>query len=52
MAAYYAELLDGLVADEPVDGLPVLQTDTLMSDRSSRRRVAAETLEFARGLAA
>jgi LPPG:FO 2-phospho-L-lactate transferase len=52
IAACYAGLIDGLVADEPVDGLPVLQTDTLMSDADSRRRVAAETLRFATGLAA
>jgi LPPG:FO 2-phospho-L-lactate transferase len=52
IAACYAGLIDGLVADEPVDGVPVLQTDTLMSDAASRRRVAAETLQFAAGLAA
>jgi LPPG:FO 2-phospho-L-lactate transferase len=52
IAAGYAGLIDGLVADEPVDGLPVLQTDTLMTDAESRRRLAAETLRFAHGLAA
>jgi LPPG:FO 2-phospho-L-lactate transferase len=52
IAECYAGLIDGLVADEPVDGIPVLQTDTLMSDGASRRRVAAETLQFAEGLAA
>ena len=52
IAAFYAGLIDGLVADEPVDGLPVLQTDTLMSDAASRRRVAEEALAFAEGLAA
>jgi hypothetical protein len=52
IAACYAGLITGLVADEAVDGLPVLQTDTLMHDAASRRRVAAETLHFARGLAA
>ena len=51
IADCYAGLIDGLVADEPVDGLPVLQTDTLMSDAASRRRVAAETLAFAETLA-
>ena len=51
IAAYYAGLVDGLVADEPVDGLPVLRTDTLMSDPERRRRLAAETLRFAEGLA-
>jgi LPPG:FO 2-phospho-L-lactate transferase len=52
IAAWYAGLIDGLVADEPVEGLPVLQTDTLMSDAASRRRVAEQTLTFAEGLAA
>jgi LPPG:FO 2-phospho-L-lactate transferase len=52
VAACYAGLVDGLVADEPVDGLPVLQTDTLMTDAESRRRLATETLRFAEGLAA
>ena len=52
IAAWYAGLIDGLVADEPVEGLPVLQTDTLMSDAASRRRVAEQALTFAEGLAA
>ena len=52
IAACYDGLLDGLVADGPVDGLPVLQTDTLMTDAESRRRLATETLSFAAGLAA
>jgi LPPG:FO 2-phospho-L-lactate transferase len=51
IAATYAGLIDGLVADEPVDGLPVLQTDTLMRDADDRRRLATETLHFAEGLA-
>ncbi len=51
IASCYAGLIDGLVADEPVDGLPVLQTDTLMRDGDDRRRLAAETLRFAEGLA-
>ena len=51
VASRYAGLIDGLVADEPVAGLPVLQTDTLMSDPESRRRVADETLRFAEALA-
>ena len=54
IAAVYDGLIDGLVADgsEPVDGLPVLLTDTLMTDAASRRRLATETLRFAEGLAA
>jgi LPPG:FO 2-phospho-L-lactate transferase len=50
IAACYAGLIDGLVADEPVDGLPVLRTDTLMGDAEGRRRVAAQALHFAEGL--
>ena len=50
--AAYGDVLDGLVADEPVEdsGVPVLVTDTLMTDAAERRRVATETLEFAAGL--
>ena len=51
IAACYEGLLDGLVADEPCDALPVLRTDTLMSDAPARERLAAETLRFAEGLA-
>jgi LPPG:FO 2-phospho-L-lactate transferase len=53
IAAAYRGVIDGLVADEPAaDGLPVLQTDTLMADAAGRRRVAEETLRFAEGLRA
>jgi LPPG:FO 2-phospho-L-lactate transferase len=51
IADCYAGLVDGLVSDEAVDGLPVLRTDTLLADAEGRRRVAAETLAFAEGLA-
>lgn len=53
-AAAYDGLLDGLVADEeaPDCGLPVLVTDTMMADADARARLARETLDFARGLAA
>ncbi len=51
IAATYAGVIDGLVADEAVDGLPVLRTDTLMRDAGDRRRVAEQTLRFAEGLA-
>ena len=51
-AAAYAEIVDGVVADERVPGFerPLLETDVLMADDSGRRRVAAATLEFAAGL--
>jgi LPPG:FO 2-phospho-L-lactate transferase len=51
IAACYDGLIDGLVADEATDGLPVLRTDVLMRDRDDRRRLADETLRFAGGLA-
>jgi LPPG:FO 2-phospho-L-lactate transferase len=51
IAEAYADLLDGLVADEGSERLPVLRTDVLMDGPEARRRLAAETLSFARGLA-
>jgi LPPG:FO 2-phospho-L-lactate transferase len=50
IAAYYDGLLDGLVADERCDALPTLETDVAMPDAAARRRLAAETLEFATAL--
>jgi LPPG:FO 2-phospho-L-lactate transferase len=50
MVSAYEGLLDGVVADEPVQGLPGLETDTVMDSPLARRRVAEETLEFARRL--
>jgi len=49
-AACYGDLLHGLVADEPVEGLPVLETDLLMADAAARARLARETLAFAEAL--
>jgi LPPG:FO 2-phospho-L-lactate transferase len=51
VADFYGELLDGMVADEPLSELPTLQLDTLMSDAASRARVADRTLAFAQSLA-
>jgi len=51
VAASYAGLLDGLVADERLTWLPTLETDTLMADADGRRRLAQATLGFARALA-
>jgi LPPG:FO 2-phospho-L-lactate transferase len=48
--AAYRGLIDGIVADEPVDELPALQTDTRMDDAAARRRVADEVLRFAEAL--
>jgi LPPG:FO 2-phospho-L-lactate transferase len=50
IAGAYAAVVDGLVADEAVNGLPCLVTDTLMGDEEARRRVASEVLEFGVGL--
>ena len=52
VATLYGDVLDGMVADTRVDGLPTLVTDTLMADAAGRRRVAQETLGFARSLRA
>jgi LPPG:FO 2-phospho-L-lactate transferase len=51
IARAYANVLDGLVADEPADGLPCLVTDTLMETAKSRRRLAEEVLAFAGSVA-
>jgi LPPG:FO 2-phospho-L-lactate transferase len=51
VAAAYAGLIAGLVADERTDALPVLETDVLLDTPDARRRVAAATLDFAQALA-
>lgn len=51
VATAYAGLLDGLVADDACESVPTLRTDVLMLDADGRRRLAAETLAFARALA-
>lgn len=43
-------LLDGMLADEAIPGLPTLQADTLMSDSQTRARVAEQALSFALSL--
>jgi LPPG:FO 2-phospho-L-lactate transferase len=50
IAHLYEGVIDGLVADEPTEALPVHQTDVLMADATARARVAQEALEFAREL--
>lgn len=57
VAAVYGDLLDGIVADEPLPAtahgeLPLLQTDLLMADPAGRARLAREALAFAEALAA
>lgn len=44
----YAGLVDGVVADEPGEGAPVCVTNTLLTTPEERRRLAQDTLEFAR----
>jgi LPPG:FO 2-phospho-L-lactate transferase len=51
VAAIYAGLIDGLVCDEPIDEPTSLRTDLVMDGAEGRRRLAAETLGFAKGLA-
>ena len=50
IATVYEGVIDGLVADERTDGVPVLETDVLMADAAGRRRVAEATLGFAEAL--
>jgi len=50
IAGAYGEVIDGVVADEPVDGLPSLEIETLMNDLPSMRRVAEKTVDFAASL--
>jgi LPPG:FO 2-phospho-L-lactate transferase len=50
IAGAYAAVVDGLVADEAVNGVPCLVADTLMGDEEARRRVASEVLGFGVGL--
>jgi LPPG:FO 2-phospho-L-lactate transferase len=51
VAAGYAGVIDGLVADERTDAVPLLQTEVLLDTPEARRRVADETLAFASALA-
>jgi hypothetical protein len=44
-------VIDGLVADDRTDRVPVLITDLLMSDIAACKRLADDTLRFALGLA-
>jgi LPPG:FO 2-phospho-L-lactate transferase len=52
IARAYEGVIDGIVADEAIAGLPALVTDTLMDTPERRRELAAQTLDFARSLAA
>lgn len=50
VAAHYGDVLDGIVADEPIDSLPSLHADLLMADGAGRERLAREALAFAEAL--
>ncbi|HEX3511064.1 MAG TPA: 2-phospho-L-lactate transferase [Solirubrobacteraceae bacterium] len=49
-AVYGADLLDGMVADEQLDGIASVQTETLMADALSRAALARAAVEFAESL--
>jgi LPPG:FO 2-phospho-L-lactate transferase len=51
IAAHYGDTIDGLVADDRTDRVPVLVTDLLMSDTAACKRLADDTLRFALALA-
>jgi LPPG:FO 2-phospho-L-lactate transferase len=50
IARSYRDLIDGIVADEPVEGVPGLVTNTLMDADAARRALAQEILDFAGSL--
>jgi LPPG:FO 2-phospho-L-lactate transferase len=50
IAGCYDGIIDGLVADERTDRLPVLETNMLMDSRREQARLAEETLRFAGSL--
>jgi LPPG:FO 2-phospho-L-lactate transferase len=52
IARAYADVVDALVADEPVDGLEHLVVDTLMDDAERMRQLARKILDFGRTLRA
>jgi LPPG:FO 2-phospho-L-lactate transferase len=46
IAGAYADVIDAVVADEPVRDLPHLETDTLMDGTGGMRQLARKILEF------
>ena len=52
IARAYAGVIDGIVSDEHVEGLPCLVAETLMDTPQRRRQVAQKIAEFGEGLAA
>ena len=51
VARAYAGSIDAMVADEQIDGLPCLVTDTLLDTPERRRRLAEDILELGTTLA-
>ena len=51
IARAYAGLIDAMVADEEVDGLPSLVTETLLDTPERRRRLAESIVELGNNLA-
>jgi LPPG:FO 2-phospho-L-lactate transferase len=47
VASAYADVIDGVVADEPAGGRAELVTDTVMDTQEARERLAREVLDFA-----
>jgi LPPG:FO 2-phospho-L-lactate transferase len=50
IASAYAGVIDAMVADEEVAGLPCLVTDTLLDTPERRRRLALDVATFGKGL--
>jgi LPPG:FO 2-phospho-L-lactate transferase len=50
IARAYADVIDAVVADEEVEGLPCLVTDTLLDTPERRRRLAREIWSFGKRL--
>ena len=50
IAEAYSGVIDGIVADERVPGLPALVTATLMSSAEDRGRLAREVIDFSASL--
>ena len=50
IAAIYTGVIDGLVADQRTELVPMLDTDVLMDSAANRARVAEQALGFALAL--
>jgi LPPG:FO 2-phospho-L-lactate transferase len=50
IAGAYTDVVDGVVGDEPAEGVPALVMDTLMADLGGMREVARRTLQFGASL--